>query len=129
MICTWIKIENEWYISCAGVKVKIVRTNSPAEFDKCPGCDRTIKSEVQMKYQKPTTAIPCRSCQTPIVFLKTTKGKNIPVDFDTLTESDKFDLQKGNKFFFRHGEHISHFATCPNAAQHRKPPEDKRYGD
>ena len=52
MICTWIKIENEWYIGCAGVKVEIVRTNSPAEFDKCPGCNRTIKSEVQMNYRK-----------------------------------------------------------------------------
>ena len=56
----------------------------------------------------------CRSCGAEIIWLKTKAGKNMPVDLphpgaieaDTVFDSDR---------------HISHFARCPNADEHRKP--------
>lgn len=55
----------------------------------------------------------CRSCDAEIVWLKTATGKNMPVDASTVTEGDdKFNPEK----------HVSHFATCPFAKQHRRRP-------
>lgn len=42
----------------------------------------------------------CNSCGADIVWIVTAAGKRMPVDART---------------------HESHFATCPNAAHHRKP--------
>lgn len=51
----------------------------------------------------------CRSCNAPIVFLKTAKEKTIPVNAETVKPDDKlYDAKFG---------HISHFATCPDAAK------------
>lgn len=53
----------------------------------------------------------CRSCGASIIFLRTKNRKMIPCDADTVEHDDyQFDFKK----------HKSHFATCPNAAQHRK---------
>lgn len=53
----------------------------------------------------------CSSCRARIIWLKTSKGKNMPVDADTVEpEDNEFDPSR----------HTSHFATCPNANQHRK---------
>jgi hypothetical protein len=53
----------------------------------------------------------CRSCHAKIIWFKTEAGKNMPVDADTVeAEDDELDLSR----------HVSHFATCPNANQHRK---------
>ena len=51
-------------------------------------------------------------CGARIIFMKTKGGKTMPVDFkvELATETD-FDPKKM----------VSHFATCPNAAQFRKP--------
>ncbi len=52
----------------------------------------------------------CSSCRAKIIWFKTRNGKNMPVDADTVeADDDELDLSR----------HISHFATCPNAAQHR----------
>lgn len=54
----------------------------------------------------------CRSCQRPIVWLRTATGKSMPADASSVGPDDGlFDPKK----------HISHFATCPNADKHRKP--------
>lgn len=54
----------------------------------------------------------CRSCGEEIVFLKTSSGKSIPVNVDTVTEGDtQFEPRAG---------HISHFATCKDADKWRK---------
>jgi hypothetical protein len=45
-----------------------------------------------------TPVAACKSCGAGIHWIKTAKGKNMPVDPDG----------------------TSHFATCPNADQHRK---------
>lgn len=55
----------------------------------------------------------CRSCDEYIVWMKTEAGKNMPVDADSVDESDEL--------LFDPDKHISHFATCPNENQHRRP--------
>ncbi len=53
----------------------------------------------------------CRSCRAMIIWFKTEAGANMPVDADTVNPADEeYDPPR----------HISHFATCPNANQHRK---------
>ena len=53
----------------------------------------------------------CRSCNAKIIWLLTKNLKNIPVDADTVKPDEtEFDRER----------HVSHFATCPNADQHRK---------
>jgi hypothetical protein len=52
----------------------------------------------------------CRSCRAMIIWFKTEAGKNMPVDADTVRpEDEELELPR----------HVSHFATCPNANQHR----------
>jgi hypothetical protein len=55
----------------------------------------------------------CSSCRAMIIWLPHVRTrKNHPVDADTVRpEHWDFDPDLG---------HISHFATCPNAAHHRK---------
>lgn len=57
----------------------------------------------------------CRSCKASIVWLWTKNDKKAPVNADSLAVTDdkltEFDPKR----------HISHFATCPNAARYRKP--------
>jgi hypothetical protein len=44
--------------------------------------------------------------------MKTEAGKYMPVDVDSVSE--------GDEIFSQADGHVSHFATCPNASQHRK---------
>jgi hypothetical protein len=53
----------------------------------------------------------CSSCRARIIWLKTAGGKNMPVDADTVEPEDET---------FNGEKHVSHFATCPNANQHRR---------
>lgn len=53
----------------------------------------------------------CRSCDRAMVYLKTAKGKRIPVDALTVGEDDHtFDAKR----------HTTHFVTCPDADKFRK---------
>ncbi len=56
----------------------------------------------------------CRSCGAPIIWMKTKRGKSMPVNAAPSLEFGQvlpeYDPTK----------HVSHFATCPNAAKHRK---------
>ncbi len=54
----------------------------------------------------------CKSCERPIAWLKTSTGKPIPVEPETVREGDTI---------FVPGLHEAHFAKCPQADQHRKP--------
>lgn len=54
----------------------------------------------------------CRSCRAQIIWFKTPAGKNMPVDAGTVEPQDEeLDLER----------HVSHFATCKDAAVHRRP--------
>ena len=57
-------------------------------------------------------SVGCTSCGTQIIFLKTSKGKKMPVDATSV---------KDNDHFFDHKRHTSHFSTCTNPKKHRKP--------
>lgn len=52
----------------------------------------------------------CRACDAPIVFLRTKAGKLMPVDAGAVLHDD---------YQFDHKRHVSHFATCPEAATFR----------
>lgn len=56
----------------------------------------------------------CGSCKAPIVWVATVTGKRMPVD--------ALDKQGApvTAVTFDAKVHTSHFATCPQAAQHRK---------
>lgn len=78
----------------------------------------------------------CRSCGQQVIWIKTVAGKNMPCNPTLVTYKD----QQGGKekIVTPNGEvhsaeivesgtpnatgigYISHFATCPNAARHRK---------
>lgn len=74
----------------------------------------------------------CGSCGAKIVWGKTKAGKSMPIDMFTLPESDKVMLidrwNRGDNtpLIFNAEKHISHFATCPNAKQHRKKKNDSK---
>lgn len=52
----------------------------------------------------------CRSCGAEIVWLRTKSGNNMPVDAETVDHND---------YMFDPAKHRSHFATCPDADEHR----------
>ena len=54
----------------------------------------------------------CSSCKAEIKWLRTERGHMMPVNAETVAADDKV---------FKPGVHISHFATCEFADQHRKP--------
>lgn len=73
----------------------------------------------------------CRSCKAKIFWVKTEKGKAMPLDAmpfpdgnivlceatetaHVLAKKEVGSLQLGPRY-------KSHFATCPNSAKHRKP--------
>lgn len=66
----------------------------------------------------------CKSCKAEIIWGKTKKDKWIPINFDSLSSTDLRYLQvanaEQNPILFRYGEHISHYATCPEADKFRK---------
>lgn len=77
----------------------------------------------------------CRSCQAPIVWCSTARKKAMPVDAEpftgdrfapglvTITEDETGPLALPATPFERAGGealYTSHFATCPQADQHRR---------
>lgn len=58
----------------------------------------TERQPIKFVIPEGTTPANCRSCGARVFWIKTVAGKNMPVDPDG----------------------TSHFATCPNAAKHRK---------
>lgn len=59
----------------------------------------------------------CSSCGAEILWVTMPSGKSMPVDIiPTMVVVLSSDNKRGT---MRRG-HISHFATCPNAGQHRK---------
>jgi len=84
----------------------------------------------------PGTIVECKSCKLLIVWTRTEKGKSMPCDAGP-HESGQFYLFRRKGFiealFYKSKHpsvykakdrfqklHNSHFATCPNAAMHRK---------
>jgi ribosomal protein L31 len=62
----------------------------------------------------------CRSCEEEIVWMITKKGKNIPVDIDSVDTDHLFAIGPDEKLTFKYGDHVAHFNTCVNAEEHRR---------
>ena len=74
----------------------------------------------------------CRSCNKPISWVKSLKGKNMPVEgdylkFDELSPGETIITDQGNVYKKKADQEmpsvkgrISHFSTCPNANDWRK---------
>jgi hypothetical protein len=64
----------------------------------------------------------CNSCGADIIWVKTAKGKSMPLDPSspdgTFVIEDGVAISAPNDG--RRPLHKSHFSSCPNAAQHRK---------
>jgi hypothetical protein len=54
----------------------------------------------------------CRSCGAPIVWLDTNNNRRMPVDAATVRPEDRS---------YEQGQHVCHFATCPQANEWRRP--------
>ena len=73
----------------------------------------------------------CRSCKAPIIWCKTAKGRNMPLDNEQSRHGLRFIVDNDG-----YAHHVpdgvqdlgyrSHHATCPNAAQHRKSRKKKK---
>lgn len=67
----------------------------------------------------------CKSCHAAIDWRKTVKGKNVPLDPEPHPEGNIYIDDQGVAVYAKAGTFPlmfrSHFVTCPNAAQHRKP--------
>ena len=69
----------------------------------------------------------CRSCGAEIIFAETEKGHRMPIDAQAVldgTGNVKL-VQRGGTLMavvvnVGQGTHVSHFKTCPQAAQHRR---------
>lgn len=59
----------------------------------------------------------CKSCGAEIVWMKTKKGKNIPVDLPD--EEDAMRQEVLSADLYNRDLHTTHFDTCPNAEKHR----------
>lgn len=67
----------------------------------------------------------CRSCGAEIVWAETEKGRRVPLDAKTERRAivDELGRRAPNEpLRVKVVEtYVSHFATCPHAAQHRRP--------
>jgi hypothetical protein len=73
----------------------------------------------------------CRSCGAAIIWAETASGKRMPVDVEPHADGTIMLIDERSGFIpradiVRRGTpgnllRRSHFATCPNAATHRKP--------
>lgn len=67
--------------------------------------------ETTEEHERRITRCKDRDCNARIVWLKTSTGKNMPVDADTVEPDDEE---------FEPFRHISHFETCPGAQRFRR---------
>jgi len=69
----------------------------------------------------------CSSCDAPIIWAVTDAGKRMPLDAEPAPDGNvvltrvggQARARKGSEFGPNMPRHKSHFATCPNANQHR----------
>lgn len=70
----------------------------------------------------------CKSCHAEIKWAMTTKRKRIPLDIGVVTSGGNVRLtgewdgpfQVVEVVAAGEGDRVSHFATCPNAKEHRR---------
>ena len=64
----------------------------------------------------------CRTCGAPILWATTQAGKFMPLDEKEYLVAETSEDDDGKLLISRMVRgHVSHFATCAQAAQHRRP--------
>lgn len=63
----------------------------------------------------------CASCQAPIVWAWTETGRRIPLDAATEKRFVVTLDARGEPQARMRATYVAHFASCPNADQHRRP--------
>lgn len=80
----------------------------------------------------------CRSCGAPVFWLLTERGKRIPIDDEPVEDGNiviRWDWDKGENVAHYVGKdeeigsdeerYVSHFATCPQSKNWRKPTHER----
>lgn len=64
----------------------------------------------------------CRTCHEPIEWARTETGARIPLNLTASPDAANIVLEAGvaRVVAAGAGTHIAHFATCPQAADHRR---------
>ena len=62
----------------------------------------------------------CRSCGAAIEWVKTPFGRALPLDAESTSGNIRVDHGVAYVVKVGAGLRVSHFATCPQAAKHRK---------
>lgn len=69
----------------------------------------------------------CRTCKAPVRWVTTTSGRPMPIDPEPRADGnimlDDHDVAHVVGANDPRGAWVSHFATCPDAATHRRPKE------
>jgi hypothetical protein len=128
-------------LSSTRIKIRIVAdTTDPDEVDRI---ERAAKAAgLNLEREPDAATIPeyevkmCSSCAAPIIWAETKRGSRIPIDAQPVDGGDLvLRRQRGDEallalhaavnvesFDPRPGErrYVSHFATCPDADQHRR---------
>ncbi len=75
------------------------------------------------------TTTPCSSCGQPMLFVKTEKGKMMPLDQEPCEDGNIILIngiahyaKKTDMFDAAEPRYKSHFASCPHGPSHRKKP-------
>jgi hypothetical protein len=66
---------------------------------------------------------PCRSCRAPMVYLPTTRGKQMPVNrsfFTSCMTDAEFDAAPAPTYEHKVHNAFVHWATCPHAVDWRR---------
>jgi hypothetical protein len=66
----------------------------------------------------PQDVMQCRTCKADIVWLRTKAGKSMPVNVQPTAAP--FRGPTAGETAYKHGEHQSHFVTCPQRDEHRR---------
>lgn len=132
---------------CICGKIFIGYGNNPAPVKNegvcCDDCNRSVVIPKRFTAHTPVAPIKtkCKSCGASIVWIKTQNGRSMPCDADPVNYQKNYkgaslivtaegavirgDIVENDpsaplqKIIDGQG-YISHFATCPNANQHRK---------
>jgi len=64
---------------------------------------------------------PCRACNEPLIFALSDGGKWMPFNAKPLRAFNLRQAEDGKWHATATMVYVSHFATCPNAADFRKP--------
>jgi hypothetical protein len=87
------------------------------------------------------SGLTCRSCGAEVIVAQTSNNKRMPVDRRASPKGNILLVHQPNNIpravvikaeareRYAGKLRLSHFATCPNAAQHRQPKERRHHGD